>query len=95
MHRSTSDEDTISVVDIGLIAQVYANLFSNALKYTQEIVTITGEHKKYISYGREFIPDFFGPGRNGIKYFNGTKKAGFSNGHCLFSYTLHFITPQI
>ncbi|HJX35298.1 MAG TPA: HAMP domain-containing sensor histidine kinase [Desulfatiglandales bacterium] len=62
------DEDIISVVDIGLIAQVYANFFSNALKYTQEIITASGQHKKYISYGREFIRDFFGPGRNGIKY---------------------------
>jgi signal transduction histidine kinase len=62
------DEDIISVVDVGLIAQVYANLFSNALKYTQEIITESGEHKKYISYGRERLKDFFGPGKNGIKY---------------------------
>jgi signal transduction histidine kinase len=62
------DEDIISVVDIGLIAQVYANFFSNALKYTQEIITAAGQQKKYISYGREFIRDFFGPGKNGIKY---------------------------
>ena len=62
------DEDIIGVVDIGLIAQVYANFFSNALKYTQEIITETGQHKKYISYGREFIRDFFGPGKHGIKY---------------------------
>ncbi len=62
------DEDIISVVDIGLIAQVYANFFSNALKYTQEITTWSGERKKYISYGRERLKDFFGPGRDGIKY---------------------------
>jgi signal transduction histidine kinase len=62
------DEDIISVVDVGLIAQVYANFFSNALKYTQEIITASGQHKKYISYGREFIRDFFGPGKHGIKY---------------------------
>jgi signal transduction histidine kinase len=62
------DEEIISVVDIGLMAQVYANLFSNALKYTQEIVTTTGEKKKYIAYGRETIRNFFGPGKDGIKY---------------------------
>jgi signal transduction histidine kinase len=62
------DEEVISVVDVGLMAQVYANLFSNALKYTQEIVTDWGEKKKYISYGREVIGDCFGPGRDGIKY---------------------------
>ncbi len=62
------DEEVISVVDVGLMAQVYANLFSNALKYTEEIVTDWGEKKKYVSYGREVIRDCFGPGRDGIKY---------------------------
>ncbi|HET6515058.1 MAG TPA: ATP-binding protein [Thermodesulfovibrionales bacterium] len=62
------DEDVISVVDVGLMAQVYANLFSNALKYTEEVVTHEGEKKKYMAYGREIIRDFFGPGKDGIKY---------------------------
>jgi signal transduction histidine kinase len=62
------DEEVISVVDVGLMAQVYANLFSNALKYTQEIVTDPGEKKKYMSYGRQVIRDCFGQGRDGIKY---------------------------
>jgi signal transduction histidine kinase len=65
---SIPDEEVISVVDVGLIAQVYANLFSNTLKYTEEIITETGESKKYISYGREVIKDFFGQGKDGIKY---------------------------
>jgi signal transduction histidine kinase len=62
------DEEIISVVDVGLVAQVYANFFSNALKYTQEVTTETGEKMKYISYGHETITDFFGHGKDGIKY---------------------------
>jgi signal transduction histidine kinase len=64
---SIPEEEIINVVDVGLIAQVYANLFSNALKYTRE-VTILGENKKYIAYGYEVVKDFFGPGRDGVKY---------------------------
>jgi signal transduction histidine kinase len=62
------DEEIISVVDVGLVAQVYANLFSNALKYTQEVTTETGHEMKYISYGRAIIHEFFGNGKDGIKY---------------------------
>ncbi len=62
------DEEIISVVDVGLVTQVYANLFSNALKYTEEIATGSGERKKYMAYGREIIRDYFGPGRDGVKY---------------------------
>ncbi|MBI5640468.1 MAG: sensor histidine kinase [Nitrospirae bacterium] len=61
------EEEVITVVDVGLIAQVYANLFSNALKYTDE-VDIFGGKKKYMAYGHEVMKDFFGPGRDGIKY---------------------------
>ncbi|MDY6836373.1 MAG: ATP-binding protein [Thermodesulfobacteriota bacterium] len=67
-YSGIPDEETISVVDIGLMAQVYANLFSNALKYTHEITNDAGEQKKYIAYGREFMKDYFGPGKDGIKY---------------------------
>ncbi|HMK49424.1 MAG TPA: HAMP domain-containing sensor histidine kinase [Thermodesulfovibrionales bacterium] len=62
------DGEVISVVDVGLIAQVYANLFSNALKYAQEIADESGEKKKYLSYGRQIIKDCFGEGKDGIKY---------------------------
>ena len=61
-------EEIISVVDVGLVAQVYANFLSNALKYTQEVTTWNGEKKKYIAYGREVIGDFYGPGKDGVKY---------------------------
>ncbi len=62
------DEEIISVVDVGLMAQVYANLFSNALKYTEEVIMHWGEKRKYMSYGHEVLRDFFGPGKDGIKY---------------------------
>jgi len=62
------DAEIISVVDIGLLSQVYANLFSNALKYTREIVTHEGEKKKNIAYGRAIIKDYFGHEKDGIKY---------------------------
>lgn len=62
------DEDVISVVDVGLMSQVYANLFSNALKYTQEVTADSGELEKHMSYGRELIPNHFGEGKDGIKY---------------------------
>ena len=62
------DEEVIAVVDVGLLAQVYANLFSNALKYTQEITTHWGAKQRYISYGRQLLKDYFGPGKDGIKY---------------------------
>jgi len=62
------DAEVLTVVDVGLIAQVYANLFSNALKYTREVSLANGEKKKYISYGHEVIKDFFGPGKDGVKF---------------------------
>lgn len=62
------DEEMIGVVDVGLIAQVYANFFSNALKYTESIIADDGGKMKYISYGREVVNNCFGEGRDGIKY---------------------------
>ncbi len=62
------EEEIINVVDVGLIAQVYANLFSNALKYTREVTAETGEKSKYVAYGCEVVKDFFGPGKDGVKY---------------------------
>jgi signal transduction histidine kinase len=62
------DEEIIGVLDVGLMAQVYANLFSNALKYTQAVSTYTGDMLKYISYGHEIVVNFFGPGKDGVKY---------------------------
>lgn len=58
------DEDMTLSVDKGLMAQVYANLFSNAVKYTRT----NHEGRKYLSFGREELKDFFGPGKDGIKF---------------------------
>jgi signal transduction histidine kinase len=62
------DEDIPLAVDVGLISQVYANLFSNAEKYCQEVINEYGESVKFMSYGQEVIQDFFGPGKPGIKF---------------------------
>jgi signal transduction histidine kinase len=58
------DVDFPLSVDKGLMAQVYANLFSNAVKYTRT----NHEGRRYISFGREELKDFFGSGKDGIKF---------------------------
>ncbi len=62
------DESVVAVVDVGLISQVYANLFSNALKYTQVVHDADGAEKKFVAYGQEIVGDYFGSGRDGIKF---------------------------
>jgi signal transduction histidine kinase len=56
------------MVDIGLLSQVYANLFSNAVKYTEEIISHEGKPRKAMAYGAEIVQDFPVPGRQGIKF---------------------------
>jgi signal transduction histidine kinase len=67
-HPAGVDEEIYLSVDIGLLAQVYANLFSNGVKYAAEIVRQDGSKRKALAYGREFCRDFFGPGKSGIKF---------------------------
>ncbi len=63
------DEEEIPImVDKGLLAQVYANLFSNAVKYTEEIIDHMGGTRKAVAYGREIIADYFGPNQRGAKF---------------------------
>ncbi len=56
------------MVDVGLLSQVYANLFSNAVKYTEEIVDHKGISRKAIAYGAEKVENFPQPGLTGIKF---------------------------
>lgn len=58
------DEDLPLSVDKGLMAQVYANLFSNAVKYARR----NQDGRKYVAYGRDVLKDHFGPGKDGIKF---------------------------
>jgi len=62
------DREIEVVADMGLISQVYANLFSNVVKYTREVDDGSGRKRKFMSYGWELLKDYFAPGRNGIKF---------------------------
>ena len=56
------------MVDVGLLSQVYANLFSNAVKYTREVIDHQGRPRKALAYGSEEVEDFPVPGQTGIKF---------------------------
>jgi signal transduction histidine kinase len=50
-----SDEDLTIFIDLGLTAQVIANLLSNALRYTAPPANEHGIHRKYISYRIDMV----------------------------------------
>ncbi len=62
------EEELFLRVDVGLLSQVYANLFSNAVKYSTKVLDHKGRSRKAVAYGQERIDDFFGPGLAGIKF---------------------------
>jgi signal transduction histidine kinase len=66
--RNMYEEEFPIFVDIGLLAQVYANLFSNAAKYTKEVIDHTGLPRKAVAYGREVVENFNRTGQKGIKF---------------------------
>lgn len=48
-----SDKDLTIFIDLGLTAQVFANLLSNALRYCRPVPDEDGNYRKYISYNIE------------------------------------------
>jgi signal transduction histidine kinase len=62
------DEEFELIVDIGLLSQVYANLFSNATKYTREVITQDGIKRKALAYGRELVDNFPECNEQGVKF---------------------------
>jgi signal transduction histidine kinase len=80
------DEEFQLVVDIGLLSQVYANLFSNATKYTREVTTQDGTKRKAIAYGREVVDDFTECGEQGVKFnvFSTGPHLGPEEAPCIF-----------
>jgi signal transduction histidine kinase len=67
-HPVGMEKEIYLSVDIGLLAQVYANFFSNGVKYTQKITRKDGSKRKALAYGWEFCPECFGPGNSGMKF---------------------------
>ncbi|MBE9535397.1 MAG: HAMP domain-containing histidine kinase, partial [Proteobacteria bacterium] len=55
-------------VDKGLLAQVYDNFFSNAVKYTEEIQDEYDYRVKFVSYGKKRLKDHFDQGVDGVKF---------------------------
>ena len=66
--QNMQEEEFSILVDIGLLAQVYANLFSNAAKYSKEITDHEGKPRKSMAYGRELVENFLRAGQKGIKF---------------------------
>ncbi len=62
------DDEIELVVDKGLISQVFDNYFSNAVKYTREIVDYLGHRVKFVSCGRRVLKDYFGKNIDGVQF---------------------------
>jgi signal transduction histidine kinase len=66
--ESVPDEQVTLFVDKGLISQVFDNLFSNAVKYGEQVQDQLGNTIKLISYNRQILKDFFGEGIHGVRF---------------------------
>ena len=61
-------EDLQVKVDKGLMAQVVANLFSNAAKYAKSVVDVSGKTLKKVDCRMSLLEDFFGRGHHGVRF---------------------------
>jgi signal transduction histidine kinase len=61
------DKEIRIVADVGLLSQVYANLFSNAVKYTREAYFNDGSIDKFVAYGWQYLESCFSDGKCGLK----------------------------
>ena len=61
-------EDLEVKVDKGLMAQVVANLLSNAAKYAESVVDASGKHVKGVNCGMLLVENFFGQGHHGVRF---------------------------
>ncbi len=66
--RNMLEEEFQILVDVGLLSQVYANLFSNAAKYAGEVIDHHGNPRKALAYGRELIENYPEEDKQGIKF---------------------------
>jgi signal transduction histidine kinase len=55
-------------VDKGLMAQVVANLLSNAAKYAESVTDPSGERFKKVDCGASLMKDSFGKGQDGLRF---------------------------
>ena len=62
------DEEVTLFVDKGLISQVFDNLFSNALKYTEAVQDSRGKQIKTVSTDRKILKNHFGAGLHGVRF---------------------------
>lgn len=62
------DEQVTLYVDKGLISQVFDNLFSNAVKYTQTVEDQLGNQIKLVSYNRQIVKDVFDGRTSGVRF---------------------------
>lgn len=66
------DEDMVFEADLGLMAQVFANLLANAVKYTRTAPGSSAGTEKLLLYGWESEPMAFGPGHPGVRLYVAT-----------------------
>lgn len=66
-RRGKESEDVKIRVDKGLMAQVVANFFSNAVKYTELVTDSSGKKRKKLACEVSRIDKHFGRGQDGVR----------------------------